>query len=155
MQVTAGATGSAAFVDITKSLWAVPPAGMAELLVAEFEGKPLRALMIFAIGQRSWYLYGASNDEERNVCDYLLAMKPVLGQEPRLHGIRLWASRRRRGRRSKPSSNRAMRACGRSTVKRRLRREVKRAKSGAWIECICPGCISCICGGWGKVRVKA
>jgi lipid II:glycine glycyltransferase (peptidoglycan interpeptide bridge formation enzyme) len=42
------------------------PAGMAELLVAEFEGKPLAALMVFAVGQRSWYLYGASGDEERN-----------------------------------------------------------------------------------------
>jgi lipid II:glycine glycyltransferase (peptidoglycan interpeptide bridge formation enzyme) len=42
------------------------PAGMAELLLAEFEGKPLAALMVFAVGRRSWYLYGASNDEERN-----------------------------------------------------------------------------------------
>ena len=42
------------------------PTGMAELLVAEFEGRPLAALMIFAVGARSWYLYGASNDEERN-----------------------------------------------------------------------------------------
>jgi lipid II:glycine glycyltransferase (peptidoglycan interpeptide bridge formation enzyme) len=42
------------------------PAGMAELLVAEFEGKPLAALMVFSRGIRSWYLYGASSDEERN-----------------------------------------------------------------------------------------
>jgi lipid II:glycine glycyltransferase (peptidoglycan interpeptide bridge formation enzyme) len=42
------------------------PSGMAELLLAEFEGRPLAALMIFAVGGRSWYLYGASNDEERN-----------------------------------------------------------------------------------------
>jgi lipid II:glycine glycyltransferase (peptidoglycan interpeptide bridge formation enzyme) len=42
------------------------PAGMAELLVAEFEGKPLAALMVFSRGKRSWYLYGASSDEERN-----------------------------------------------------------------------------------------
>jgi len=39
---------------------------MCELLVAEYEGKPLAALMVFAIGRRAWYVYGASNDEERN-----------------------------------------------------------------------------------------
>lgn len=42
------------------------PKGMAELLVAEFEGKPLAALMVFAHGRRAWYIYGASNNEERN-----------------------------------------------------------------------------------------
>lgn len=42
------------------------PAGMAELLLAEFDGRPLAALMVFAVGKRAWYLYGASNDEERN-----------------------------------------------------------------------------------------
>ena len=42
------------------------PAGMAELLVAEYEGKPLAALMVFSRGRRAWYLYGASSDEERN-----------------------------------------------------------------------------------------
>jgi lipid II:glycine glycyltransferase (peptidoglycan interpeptide bridge formation enzyme) len=42
------------------------PAGMAELLVAEYEGRPLAALMVFAHGKRAWYVYGASNDEERN-----------------------------------------------------------------------------------------
>lgn len=42
------------------------PKGTAELLVAEFEGKPLAALMVFAHGKRAWYVYGASNNEERN-----------------------------------------------------------------------------------------
>ena len=42
------------------------PTGMAELLMAEYEGKPLAALMVFARGQRAWYVYGASNDQERN-----------------------------------------------------------------------------------------
>jgi peptidoglycan pentaglycine glycine transferase (the first glycine) len=41
-------------------------AGMAELLVAEYAGKPLAALMVCARGKSSWYLYGASTDEERN-----------------------------------------------------------------------------------------
>jgi peptidoglycan pentaglycine glycine transferase (the first glycine) len=42
------------------------PIGMCELLVAEFENKPLAALMVFECGKRAWYIYGASNDEERN-----------------------------------------------------------------------------------------
>jgi len=42
------------------------PTGMCELLVAEFENRPLAAVMVFARGRRSWYIYGASNDEERN-----------------------------------------------------------------------------------------
>jgi len=42
------------------------PMGMAELLVAEHEDKPLAALMVFARGKRAWYIYGASNDQERN-----------------------------------------------------------------------------------------
>ncbi len=42
------------------------PIGMAELLLAEYEGKPLAALMVFGRGKRAWYVYGASNDEERS-----------------------------------------------------------------------------------------
>jgi peptidoglycan pentaglycine glycine transferase (the first glycine) len=42
------------------------PTGMAEILVAEFESRPLAALMVFALGKRAYYLYGASTDEERN-----------------------------------------------------------------------------------------
>jgi len=38
----------------------------AELFVAEYEGKPLAAVMVFISGNRAWYLYGASNNEERN-----------------------------------------------------------------------------------------
>ncbi len=40
--------------------------GSAELLVAEYEGKPLSAVMVFISGNRAWYMYGASNNEERN-----------------------------------------------------------------------------------------
>jgi len=42
------------------------PPGMCELLVAEYEGKPLAALMVFGRGRRAWYFYGASTNEERN-----------------------------------------------------------------------------------------
>jgi peptidoglycan pentaglycine glycine transferase (the first glycine) len=40
--------------------------GMCELLLAEHEDRPLAGLMIFARGQRAWYFYGASNDQERS-----------------------------------------------------------------------------------------
>jgi len=36
------------------------------LFQAEYEGKPLAAIMVFLSGDRAWYLYGASSDEERN-----------------------------------------------------------------------------------------
>ncbi len=39
--------------------------GHVALLQAEFSGKPLAMLMVFAHGDRAYYLYGASGDEER------------------------------------------------------------------------------------------
>ena len=49
------------------------PTGMSELLVAEFEGRPLAALMVFARGPRAWYVYGGSSDTERErMPNYLL-----------------------------------------------------------------------------------
>ncbi|MDP1546951.1 MAG: peptidoglycan bridge formation glycyltransferase FemA/FemB family protein [Anaerolineales bacterium] len=54
------------------------PKGTCELLVAEFEGKPLAALMVFAHGHRAWYVYGASNNEERNrMPTYLLQWEAI------------------------------------------------------------------------------
>jgi len=37
----------------------------AALFVAEYESKPLAAIMVFAWGKKAWYMYGASSDEER------------------------------------------------------------------------------------------
>jgi lipid II:glycine glycyltransferase (peptidoglycan interpeptide bridge formation enzyme) len=42
------------------------PKGLGEILVAEFENKPLAALFVARNGNRAYYLYGASTDEERN-----------------------------------------------------------------------------------------
>jgi lipid II:glycine glycyltransferase (peptidoglycan interpeptide bridge formation enzyme) len=39
---------------------------MGELLLAEYEGKPLAALFVAKNGNRAYYLYGASTEEERN-----------------------------------------------------------------------------------------
>lgn len=49
------------------------PAGMCELLAAEYNGHPLAALMVFVRGRRAWYVYGGSTDEERErMPNYLL-----------------------------------------------------------------------------------
>ena len=42
------------------------PKQMGEILVAEYQGKPLAALFVSRNGNRAYYLYGASTDEERN-----------------------------------------------------------------------------------------
>lgn len=42
------------------------PKGLGEILVAEYEGKPLAALFVACNGHRAYYLYGASTNEERN-----------------------------------------------------------------------------------------
>jgi lipid II:glycine glycyltransferase (peptidoglycan interpeptide bridge formation enzyme) len=41
------------------------PEGQCEVLVAEYDGQPLAAVMVFARGRRAWYFYGASLDIER------------------------------------------------------------------------------------------
>ncbi len=41
------------------------PSGACELLAAEVEGQAVAALMVFARGERAWYLYGASTGQER------------------------------------------------------------------------------------------
>jgi peptidoglycan pentaglycine glycine transferase (the first glycine) len=52
---------------------AAPHEPACELLLAEYEGQPLSALMVFACGRRSYYLYGASNDLHRDLMStYLL-----------------------------------------------------------------------------------
>lgn len=54
------------------------PMGACELLVAEYESVPLAALMVFANGKRAWYVYGASNDRERNrMPAYLLQWEAI------------------------------------------------------------------------------
>ena len=42
------------------------PEKLGEMLLAEYEGKPLAALFVARHGNRAYYLYGASTDEERN-----------------------------------------------------------------------------------------
>lgn len=54
------------------------PTGRAALLIAEYAGEPLAALMVFALGQRAWYFYGASSDRHRNrMPTYLLQWEAI------------------------------------------------------------------------------
>ncbi len=41
-------------------------AGLAQPLIAEVEGRPVAALILFTYGQTAWYLYGMSRDAERD-----------------------------------------------------------------------------------------
>jgi peptidoglycan pentaglycine glycine transferase (the first glycine) len=41
------------------------PSGHAALLLAEVEGELVAALVVFALGTKAWYLYGASSDRHR------------------------------------------------------------------------------------------
>lgn len=54
------------------------PHELCDLLVAEADGVPLAALMVFARGKRAWYLYGASATEHRNtMCTYVLQWEAI------------------------------------------------------------------------------
>jgi lipid II:glycine glycyltransferase (peptidoglycan interpeptide bridge formation enzyme) len=47
--------------------------GNCQLLLAEFEGVPLSALIVFGYGNRAWYFYGGSSNEHRErMPNYLL-----------------------------------------------------------------------------------
>ena len=49
-----------------------------QLLVAEYDGIPLSALMIFAFGNRAWYFYGASSNSYRELMpNYLLQWEAI------------------------------------------------------------------------------
>ncbi len=67
MQVTGGRNAfgvhNAAYYQRAFDLFAAQ--GRVGLLLAEYDGRPLAALMVFVLGETAWYLYGASGDEER------------------------------------------------------------------------------------------
>jgi len=61
------------------------PRGECEMLLAEFHGEPLAALMVFARGRRAWYFYGASADAHRErMPSYLLQWEAL--RWARAHG---------------------------------------------------------------------
>ncbi len=80
MEVTGGRDGFGVHsLDYYKKAYELfHPAGMAEILVAEFDSRSLAALMVFALGGRAYYLYGASTDDERNrMPTYLLQWRAM------------------------------------------------------------------------------
>ena len=50
------------------------PAGRCELFLAYYQQQLLAGVMVFALGKRAWYFYGASSNQERN------RMAPYLAQ---------------------------------------------------------------------------
>jgi peptidoglycan pentaglycine glycine transferase (the first glycine) len=49
-----------------------------ELLLAEYEGEALGAVLIFCLGERAWYLYGGSSNEHRDrMPNYLLQWEAI------------------------------------------------------------------------------
>ncbi|HTX91064.1 MAG TPA: peptidoglycan bridge formation glycyltransferase FemA/FemB family protein [Anaerolineales bacterium] len=42
------------------------PGGLCELFVADYQGRSLATVMVFAYGKQAYYFYGASSDEDRN-----------------------------------------------------------------------------------------
>jgi len=51
---------------------------LCQLLVAEFEGAPISTLMVFRMGYRAWYFYGASSDAHRDkMPNYLLQWEAI------------------------------------------------------------------------------
>jgi len=54
------------------------PRGWARLLLAEVEGEPVAALMVFALARRAWYFYGASGNAHREkMPTYLLQWEAI------------------------------------------------------------------------------
>lgn len=65
--------------------------GCCDILLAEFDGRPVAALMVFAHAGRSWYFYGASSDMHReHMPTYLLqweAMRWARGRGSREYDL--------------------------------------------------------------------
>ena len=51
-----------------QTLWDnLVPAGLAKLFLTRYEGQTLSGALCFIIGDKAWYVYGASSNEQRNV----------------------------------------------------------------------------------------
>ncbi len=54
------------------------PAGMGELFVAEYEGEIIAGTIAFVMGEKAWYIYGASSNAHRNVMpNYLIQWEMI------------------------------------------------------------------------------
>jgi len=60
------------------------PQDACAMFMATFEDQPLAAIMVFSRGERAWYFYGASNNQERNrMPTYLLQWEAMRWAAPR------------------------------------------------------------------------
>jgi peptidoglycan pentaglycine glycine transferase (the first glycine) len=65
------------------------PRGIGRLLLAEYDGELIASVMVFACGNKAWYMYGASGDAHRNLMpNYLLQWKAM--QWARAQGCRTY-----------------------------------------------------------------
>ncbi|MDR3288873.1 MAG: peptidoglycan bridge formation glycyltransferase FemA/FemB family protein [Peptococcaceae bacterium] len=54
------------------------PAGLAELFIGEYEGEIVAGTLAFVIGDKAWYIYGASSNAHRNVMpNYLIQWEMI------------------------------------------------------------------------------
>jgi peptidoglycan pentaglycine glycine transferase (the first glycine) len=66
-------------LDYYRAAWArFIEAGLAQVFLAEWEGKPLAGLVLFHFGPKAWYFYGMSSNEERDrMPTYLLQWEAI------------------------------------------------------------------------------
>lgn len=63
------------FEDMYDSL---VPSGYAQLFIGEYEGQVVAGTLAFAMGQKAWYIYGASSNAYRNVMpNYLIQWEMI------------------------------------------------------------------------------
>ncbi|KJR47056.1 tRNA-dependent lipid II--amino acid ligase [Desulfosporosinus sp. I2] len=63
------------FEDLYDSL---VPVGLGELFIAEYEGNVVSGTLAFVIGDKAWYIYGASSNAHRNVMpNYLIQWEMI------------------------------------------------------------------------------
>jgi peptidoglycan pentaglycine glycine transferase (the first glycine) len=109
------------------------PRNWARLLLAEVEGEPVAALMVFALPPRAWYLVGASGDVHREKMPaYSLQWGRHVGPDRWAARLMIYTvSRTRTQRRWRPSSPSDEMACGVSIAS-------SGALAGGW------------CAAWGR-----
>jgi len=65
------------------------PAGLAELFLVYYEGKAIAGALAFRLGEKAWYIYGASANQYRNVMpNYLMQWRMI--QWAKSHGCTMY-----------------------------------------------------------------
>jgi len=65
------------------------PAGQAELFMADYEGQPIAGTLLFKLGSKAWYIYGASSNSARQVMpNYLIQWAMI--RWAKAHGCTLY-----------------------------------------------------------------